>query len=108
MDDIKLECIKLNQMIYKSKEYKNYIHARNALKANPELYNSIQEFKARYSDVLKYTEGNPYDEILKMYYENDELIHNSLVSEYLRTESAFSKLLRNTINQVIEGFNFNV
>ena len=108
MDDIKLECIKLNQMIYKSKEYKNYIHARNALKSNPELYNSIQEFKARYSDVLKYTEGNPYDEILKMYYENDELIHNSLVSEYLRTESAFSKLLRNTISQVIEGFNFNV
>ena len=58
------------------------------------------DFKHRYEDILRYTEGNPYDELYKIYYENDELIHNSAVNEYLRAESAFSKLIRKVIDDV--------
>ena len=31
------------------------------------------DFKHRYEDILRYTEGNPYDELYKIYYENDML-----------------------------------
>ena len=79
MNDIIEECKKLNQMITDSKEYKNYVFAQSSIRSNEELYNSLMEFKNRYADVLKYTDGNPYDEILRMYYENDELLHNSTV-----------------------------
>ncbi len=105
MNEIIEECKKLNQMLMDSKEYKNYVFAESSLKANEELYNSLQEFKARYADVLKYTDGNPYDEILRMYHENDELIHNSTVNEFLRAESSLSKLIRSIISEVTDGLN---
>lgn len=106
MDDIAKVCQKLNHMIRESAEYQMYITARNNLKANEQLYNSLMDFKNRYSDVLKYTDGNPYDEIIRIYYENDDLIHNSIVNEYLRAESALSKLLRDVISGVMDDINY--
>ena len=106
MDNIMEECRKLNLMITNSEEYRNYIFARNSIKANEDLYNSLMEFKRRYEDIMKYTDGNPYDEIYRIYYENDDLIHNSTVNEYLRAESALSKLIRSIIANVTDGIRF--
>ena len=103
MNDIIEECKKLNQMITDSKEYKNYVFAQSSIRSNEELYNSLMEFKNRYADVLKYTDGNPYDEILRMYYENDELLHNSTVNEFLRAESSLSKLIKSVISEITDG-----
>ncbi|MCR5214103.1 MAG: YlbF family regulator [Eubacterium sp.] len=103
MNEIIEECKKLNQMLADSKEYKNYVFAESSLRANEELYNSLQEFKSRYADILKYTDGNPYDEILRMYYENDELIHNSTVNEFLRAESSLSKMIKDIIAEITDG-----
>ena len=55
---------------------------------------------------MKYTDGNPFDDILRLYYENDELLHNSVVNEYLRAESALSKLMRKVITRVTDGIHF--
>ena len=106
MDNIMEECRKLNLMITNSEEYRNYIFARNSIKANEDLYNRLMEFKRRYEDIMKYTDGNPYDEIYRIYYENDDLIHNSTVNEYLRAESALSKLIRSIIAKVTDGIRF--
>ena len=106
MNDIIEECKKLNQMITDSKEYKNYVFAQSSIRSNEELYNSLMEFKNRYADVLKYTDGNPYDEILRMYYENDELLHNSTVNEFLRAESSLSKLIKSVISEITDGLDF--
>ena len=106
MDNIMEECRKLNLMITNSEEYRNYIFARNSIKANEDLYNSLMEFKRRYEDIMKYTDGNPYDEIYRIYYENDDLIHNSTVNEYLRAERALSKLIRSIIAKVTDGIRF--
>ncbi len=103
MTEIEYRCAELNQLIRESEEYKTYTHARNAIKANDDLYNSLMDFKRIYSDILQYTEGNPYDEILRIYNENDDLLHNSTVNEYLRAESAFSKLVRSVIDKVSDG-----
>lgn len=97
MNDIEEKCAELNRLIKNSPEYRRYITAKNTIKTNEQLYNSLMEFKRRYADILNYTEGNPYDELCKIYYENDDLIHNSAVNEYLRAESAFSKLVREVI-----------
>ena len=105
MEEILLKCSELNQLILDSAEYKNYIQARTALRSNEQLYNSLMEFKNMYTDIMQYTEGNPYDEILRMYSDNDELIHNSTVNEYLRAESAFSHMVREVLDTVYEGIN---
>ena len=94
------KCKELNILIKASPEYRNYISAKSALKADENLYNALMEFKQHYTDVIQYTEGNPYDEIYKIYNENDDLLHNSTVNEYLRAESAFSRLIRQVIGEV--------
>ena len=71
-----------------------------------ELYRAVIEFKKRYADIERYTEGNPYDELYKLYVEYDELIHDSTVNEYLRAESAFSELIRMVTDEVFRGFSF--
>ena len=108
MNEIIDECRKLNQMIVNSKEYKNYIFAKNSIKAHEDLYGALKEFKQRYSDIMRFTEGNPYDEILRLYYDNDELIHNSTVNEYLCAESAFSRLIKDVIGEISGGFKMDI
>lgn len=103
MDDMIMESKKLNQMIKSSKEYRDYVHALNSIRSNEDLHRALVDFKNIYADALKYTEGNPYDELNRMYSENDELLHNSVVSEYLRAESAFSKLVKTVIDEVSNG-----
>ena len=106
MDKITEQCKELNLMILESDEYSSYIYARNSIKANEDLYNRVMAFKSQYEDVMKYTDGNPYDAIISLYYENDDLLHNSIVNEYLRTESTLSKLMRKVIGMVTDGIHF--
>lgn len=106
MDKIMEASRDLNLMITDSEEYKNYIYARNSIKANEELYDSLMQFKRQYEDIMKYTDGNPYDDLLRVYYENDDLIHNSVVNDFLRAESALTKLLKSTIERVTAGIRF--
>ena len=106
MDKITEQCKELNMLILESDEYRNYVFARKSLKANEDLFNKVMDFKSRYEDVMKYTDGNPYDDLLRIYHENDELLHNSVVNEFLRAESALSKLMRNVIAKVTDGIHF--
>ncbi len=106
MDELKGELRQVNRLIKDSQEYKSYIFAKNALKMKDELYRAVIEFKKRYADIERYTEGDPYDELYKLYVEYDELIHDSTVNEYLRAESAFSELIRMVTDEVFRGFSF--
>ena len=107
MDRLMEQCKELNLMIIESEEYRKYIFARNSIKSNEDLYSAVVDFKRRYEDVMKYTEGNPYDDILRIYYENDELLHNAVVSEYLRAESTLSKLIRRVLSEITNGIKFD-
>jgi cell fate (sporulation/competence/biofilm development) regulator YlbF (YheA/YmcA/DUF963 family) len=104
MDELKGELRRVNRLIKDSQEYKSYVFAKNALKSREDLYRAVIEFKRRYADIERYTEGNPYDELYKLYIENSELIHNSTVNEYLRAESAFSALIRGVTDELFRGF----
>ena len=106
MDELKGELRRVNRLIRDSQEYKAYVFARNALKSKEELYNAVIDFKKKYTDIERYTEGNPYDELYRLYMENDELIHNSTVNEFLRAENAFSELIRRVTDEIFRGFTF--
>lgn len=107
MEDI-LEATKhVNELLKESKEYKRFIFARNQLRANSDMYQRLKEMKDRYKDVQTYWDGNPYDEIYRICQENDELLHNSVVNEYLRAESALSHLIRSMVDIVVEGFHID-
>ena len=107
MDEILNATRYVNQLLKESKEYQRFIFARNQLRANTDLYQRLKDMKERYKDVQAYWEGNPYDEIYRICQENDELLHNSVVNEYLRAESALSHLIRMMVDTVVEGFHID-
>ena len=87
MEEIIEATKKLNQMLKDSREYKRFIHARTSLRANEDLYRQLKELKQKYKDIQTYWEDNPYDEIYRLCDDNDRLLHNSVINEYLRAES---------------------
>jgi len=107
MEDIIAATRHVNELLKQSEEYKRFAFARNALRTNMDLYNQVKELKHRYTDVQTYWEGNPYDEIYRMCQENDELLHNSVVNEYLRAESALSRLIRRMVDEITDGFHIS-
>ena len=105
MDDEIIEATRhLNHMLKESQEYRRFIHARTALRANEDLYQKLAELKNRYKDVQTFWEDNPYDEIYRLCADNDWLLHNSVVNEYLRAESALSRLIRRMLDEVTADF----
>jgi len=100
MEDI-IEATKhVNRLLRESREYRRFIHARGQLRANEELYQKLRELKEQYKEIQAYRDDNPYDEIYKLCDENDWLLHNSVVNEYLRAESALSRLIRRMMEEV--------
>ncbi len=100
MEEILAATKHVNELLKESKEYKRFVFAKNALRSNADLYQRLRELKNRYKDVQTYWDGNPYDEIYKMCEEHDMLLHNSVVNEYLRAESAMSRLIRRMLDEV--------
>ena len=104
MEEIIEATKKLNQMLKDSREYKRFIHARTSLRANEDLYRQLKELKQKYKDIQTYWEDNPYDEIYRLCDDNDRLLHNSVINEYLRAESALSRLIRRMLDEVTRDF----
>ena len=48
-------------------------------------------------------DGNPYDEIYKLWDDNDDLLHNSLVSDYLKKENELSELVKKMVGTITDG-----
>ena len=67
MEELDLALHSVNSLIKESREYKTYVFARNALMAKEKLYKELMEFKRRYTDIERYTDGNPYDELYRLY-----------------------------------------
>lgn len=106
MDELILECKKLNNMLKESKEYKRYVSARNNLRRNEDLERKLSELYARNSEIQEYS-NDAFAETERLYSENDELLHNSIVNEYIRAESALCRLLRNMLDVTADGIRFD-
>ena len=96
MDELMEECRKLNSMLKSSREYKSYISAKNHLRRNEDLEKKLRELYARNREETK-----------KLYEENDELLHNSLVNDYIVAESALRRLLKTMLDMTAADIMFN-
>ena len=97
--------VQLNQKIKQSTEYQNYIDTKAKLCANMELCNQLKEFKRRNYELQNRV--NPYDEVSTLVREYDELLHNSLVSDFLRAEQHICRMMQKVYNSIAEGLEFD-
>ena len=87
------ESKQLNEHIRASEEYRTYLRTKQALLENYDLQNR---------------QGvNPYDEMIELTREYDELLHNSVVSDFLQAEQQICKLLQQVFDSIAEGLEFD-
>ena len=103
MNELVEECEKLNQMLRDSYEYKRYHKALANLKRNSELYASYLEFVQKNEEIQIVYQENALDELQKLYSDYDEMLHNSVVNEFIRAERRFFSLLKEMLGAVAAG-----
>ena len=87
MKDIMKVSEELNKMILESDVYTMYIKAKEKLMERPELLDSVRRFRQRSYDIQENSNiDNPFDEINNLSREYDEVVHDTIVSEYIRAE----------------------
>ena len=97
----------LNEHIRASEEYRTYLRTKQALLENEELSRHLQEFRAKNYELQNRQGVNPYDEMIELTREYDELLHNSVVSDFLQAEQQICKLLQRVCDSIAEGLEFD-
>lgn len=97
----------LNEKIKQSAEYKKYVDTKRVLCDNIELCNRLKEFRNRNYELQNQNSMNPYDEVSTLVREYDELLHNSIVHEFLRAEQRICKLMQEVYISITEGLEFD-
>ena len=107
MKEVINQGIKLNRQILSSKEYIRYIETKNRLYQHPELSNALNEFRRRNYELQNRQDINPYDEVHALVREYDELLHNSIVSDFLNAERHICKMMQKMYDAIAEGLEFD-
>lgn len=94
MKDIMKVSEELNKMILESDVYTMYIKAKEKLMERPELLDSVRRFRQRSYDIQENSNiDNPFDEINNLSREYDEVVHDTIVSEYIRAEQRLCRMM---------------
>lgn len=107
MKQIVEESRQLNDNIRNSEVYKDYLETKKELFEHPELEKALREFRRRNYELQNRQDINPYDEVRALVSEYDELLHNSIVSEYLRAEQKVCKMMQRVFTSIAEGLEFD-
>ena len=107
MIEVIKESKRLNQRIKETEEYKNYLNTKRALCDNIDLCNRLKEFRARNYELQNRQGVNPFDEVNDLVREYDEVLQNSVVSEFLRAEQKICKMMQRVYNSISEGLEFD-
>lgn len=107
MKEVISESKQLNKRILDSAEYKNYIDTKRVLYDNMDLCNQLKEFRRRNYELQNYQGVNPFDEVSNLVREYDELLHNSVVSDFLRAEQHICRMMQEVYNSIAEGLEFD-
>ena len=101
------ESRQLNEHIRASEEYQMCLKTKQALLENEELSKNLQEFRTKNYELQNRQGVNPYDEMIELTREYDELLHNSIVSDFLQAEQQICKLLQQVFDSIAEGLEFD-
>ena len=107
MKDVINESKNLNNRIKQSCEYREYMEKKSELLKYPDLHRQLGEFKRRNNELQNRQGINPYDEVIGLVKEYDELIHNSVVSDFMKAELRICKMLQKLYESIAEGLEFD-
>ncbi len=107
MREVIYESKRLNNEIKATSEYKRYIDTKKTLYDNMDLCNKLKEFRSRNYELQNRQGLNPYDEVIDLVRDYDELLHNSVVSEFLRAEQRICKMMQEVYCSIAEGLEFD-
>lgn len=107
MKEVVKKSLELNNIIKESNEYKKYLSTKQKLYEDPELCNQLKQFRRRNYELQLRDGDNPYDEINGLVKEYDILLHDSVVSNFLRAEQRVCKVMRQIYTSLAEGLEFD-
>lgn len=107
MKEVVDKSLELNTMIKDSIEYKKYLSTKQKLYEDLELCNQLKQFRRRNYELQLKGGDNLYDEINGLVKEYDLLIHDSVVSDYLRAEQRICKVMREIYTSLSSGIEFD-
>lgn len=100
---------KLNQTIKNSDEYRRYIETRDRLLERQDLLNSLKEFRQKNYRIQNSDEyDNPYDEVTNLFAEYDDLLHNTIVNEFIRADQKLCRMMRTVYEELADGLEFGL
>lgn len=97
----------LNNLIKQSAEYQKYIDTKRVLYDNVELYNQLRDFRNRNIAIQNKQAGDIFDEMNALLCEYDELLHNSIVSDFMNAEQRICKMMQQMYDALAEGLEFD-
>ncbi|MCM1273322.1 MAG: YlbF family regulator [Clostridium sp.] len=107
MKDVINECKNLSSHIKQTEEYRQYMEKKNMLLKYPDLKYQLGEFKKRNNELQNRQGINPYDEVVELVKEYTELIHNSVVSDFMKAELRLCKMMQELYAAIAEGLEFD-
>lgn len=99
----------LNRTIRESSLYQEYQLAKKKLKERPDLIGGLNEFRRKNIEIQN-NEGidNPYDEVNNLFMEYDELLHDTIVNDYLRAERKLCRIMRNVYEEIANELELDI
>ncbi len=95
--------------IMESDTYKEYLHQRERIKKQPELYDKVNEFRQRNFELQNETdEEELFDRMELFEKEYEKFRENPLVDDFLRAELSFCRLMQEVDLLLAEAIDFEL
>lgn len=111
MDKVLDETKEFVSKIKESEIYKDYIISKHELQNKSCLMAQVDEFRRSSFEIqVNHNHGhyNNYEKLMHFKHENDELLINPLVKNFLETEFKLSKMLASVYNCIAEDIDFDI
>lgn len=95
MNDVFRLSEELNKALLESREYQKYVSTSRAVKAEPELYQAMNNYRRRNRQIQMYASDETiFDETNQVLSEYDAILKNEVVAEFLAAEQKLVRMLQ--------------
>lgn len=99
----------LNDVIKESECYRYYCACRENLSKHPDLLNSLNDFKRKNMEIQSNEEiENPFEEINELVKEYDDVVHDTVVNDYLKAERRFCRMMKTIYEEIADGLSVDI
>lgn len=112
MRGLKMEIVEkaeeLSNMIRESEEYKRYLAAKEAISADVDLYNRVNEYRKKNFTLQNSTSNNRIDELRELENEYREIMKNTIVREFLNSELILCRKMQKINELIVDGLDLDI